>query len=52
MVVSRPQVVKIQNLLKTVDPKAFMTITEVQEVIGQGFTFYNSSNKNKPFFDE
>lgn len=52
MVVSRPQVVKIQNLLKTVDPKAFMTITEVQEVIGQGFTFYNPSNKNKPFFDE
>lgn len=50
VVVSRPQVIQIQQLITKIDPAAFMTVTDVQEVIGQGFTFYNPTNRNKHFF--
>ncbi|MBG9980298.1 YitT family protein [Facklamia sp. DSM 111018] len=52
IVVSRPQVIKIERMISAIDSNAFITVTDVQEVIGQGFTFYNTSNKNRRFYDD
>ena len=51
IVVSRSQVIMIERLIGSLDPNAFITVSEVQEVIGQGFSFYNATNKNKKFYD-
>lgn len=50
VIVSRHQVVQLQRLIAQTDPNAFVTISDVQQVIGQGFTFYNPSNRNKKFY--
>ncbi|MGF3065910.1 YitT family protein [Facklamia sp. P12945] len=52
IVVSKQQVVKIERHIASIDPNAFVTVSDVQEVIGQGFTFYNPNNKNRRFYDE
>lgn len=38
VVVSRDQLIALQNVVNEIDPLAFVTITEVQSVIGEGFT--------------
>ena len=50
VIVNRNQLVRIQRLISRVDPHAFVTISDVQQVIGQGFTFFNPTNKNKRFY--
>lgn len=50
VIVSRHQVVQLQRLIAQIDPNAFVTISDVQQVIGQGFTFYNPTNRNKKFY--
>lgn len=52
VIVSRNQVVQIQRLVSQIDPHAFVTISDVQQVIGQGFTFFNPTNKNKKFYSQ
>ncbi|MGX6961422.1 YitT family protein [Vagococcus xieshaowenii] len=38
VVISRDQLVPIQKLIATIDPLAFVTINDVQNVIGEGFS--------------
>lgn len=52
VIVSRNQVVQIQRIVAQIDPQAFVTISDVQQVIGQGFTFFNPTNRNKKFYSQ
>ncbi|HYH03787.1 MAG TPA: YitT family protein [Bacillota bacterium] len=36
-VVSRPQAIALRNYIRSIDPKAFITITNTSEIIGKGF---------------
>lgn len=38
-VVSREEVVRVQRIIHEVDPQAFVTISDVHEIAGEGFTF-------------
>lgn len=40
VVISRLQLMKVQRLINEIDPNAFVTITGIQQVIGEGFTFH------------
>ena len=42
IVINRHQLIDVQNIIYELDPKAFVIITDVQQVIGEGFTFYLS----------
>ncbi|RSL33792.1 YitT family protein [Salibacterium salarium] len=43
-VVARNELVRLKNLVEKKDPHAFVTVNDVQDVIGEGFTF--DENKN------
>ena len=36
-VVSKYQIIKVKRIVKEIDPHAFLTITDVSEVLGEGF---------------
>lgn len=38
-VVGKTEIVRLKNLIKEVDPHAFVTFADVQDVMGEGFTF-------------
>ncbi|XOS94574.1 YitT family protein [Brevibacillus laterosporus] len=38
-VVSRNEVPRLKNLMNEIDPHAFVIVSEVHEVLGEGFTF-------------
>ena len=38
-IVARNEIVKMKEMIHTVDPMAFITITEAHEILGEGFTF-------------
>ncbi|GLG00790.1 membrane protein [Alicyclobacillus hesperidum subsp. aegles] len=38
-VVSRDEVMRVQRIISTVDPTAFVTVNPVHEVLGEGFTY-------------
>jgi len=38
VVVGKDEIVPLQKMVKEVDPKAFMTVADVREVLGEGFT--------------
>lgn len=40
VVVSRRQVLQLQRLVQFHDPNAFITVSAVQEVHGEGFTYF------------
>lgn len=40
-IVARNEMIKMKELIHTIDPKAFITITEAHEILGEGFTFVN-----------
>ncbi|SHH83425.1 Uncharacterized membrane-anchored protein YitT, contains DUF161 and DUF2179 domains [Clostridium collagenovorans DSM 3089] len=40
VVVRKNEIVELQKIVKEIDPKAFMTIMEAKEVIGEGFRDY------------
>ena len=40
-IVARSEMIKMKELIHTIDPKAFITITEAHEILGEGFTFVN-----------
>lgn len=40
VVISRQQLMPIQNVIHEIDPKAFVIIADVHQVMGEGFTFY------------
>ena len=47
VVVSRQQLMPVQRIIHEYDPEAFVIITDVNQVIGEGFTFYLDDNGNK-----
>ena len=47
VVVSRQQLMPVQRIVHEYDPEAFVIITDVNLVIGEGFTFYLDDNGNK-----
>ena len=38
-VVSRNEIGKLKSLVYKIDPRAFVTITEVHDIIGEGFSY-------------
>lgn len=48
-VVSRNEVVRMKNLVKEIDPHAFVVVNDVHEVLGEGFTF---DENHKPLREE
>ena len=38
-IVARNEMIKMKELIHTIDPKAFITIAEAHEILGEGFTF-------------
>lgn len=40
IIVSRAQVIEITKIVNHIDPKAFMTVSDVHKVSGEGFTFH------------
>lgn len=40
IVINRIQLMKVQRIINQLDPNAFVTVTEIQQVIGEGFTFH------------
>lgn len=38
-IVARNEMIKMKELIHTIDPRAFITITEAHEILGEGFTF-------------
>ena len=47
VVVNRQQLMPIQRIIHEIDPNAFVIITDVNQVIGEGFTFYFDDSGNK-----
>lgn len=43
-IVARNEMIKMKELIHTIDPKAFITITEAHEILGEGFTFVKEEN--------
>lgn len=43
-IVGRNEIVRLKNLIKTVDPHAFVAVSAVHDVVGEGFTL--DENKN------
>lgn len=43
-IVSRGEYIKIKNYVKSIDPKAFVCISYVSEVVGEGFTYESVDN--------
>lgn len=37
VIVSRPEIVRLRQLVAQIDPRAFMVVTDVSEVLGEGF---------------
>ncbi|MGV3488104.1 MAG: YitT family protein [Tuberibacillus sp.] len=48
-VVSRSEIFRLKNLIKSVDPHAFVSVNEIHDVLGEGFTL--DENK-KPLYDD
>lgn len=40
VVISRLQLMKVQRLINEIDPNAFVTVSGIQQVLGEGFTFH------------
>ena len=38
-IIARNEMIKMKELIHTIDPKAFITITEAHKILGEGFTF-------------
>ena len=38
-IIARNEMIKMKELIHTIEPKAFITITEAHEILGEGFTF-------------
>jgi len=48
-VVSRSEIFRLKNIIKSVDPHAFVAVHDIHDVLGEGFTL--DENK-KPLFEE
>ncbi|GGH78902.1 uncharacterized membrane-anchored protein YitT (DUF2179 family) [Pullulanibacillus pueri] len=48
-VVSRSEIFRLKNIIKSIDPHAFVAVNDIHDVLGEGFTL--DENK-KPLFEE
>ena len=48
-VVSRSEIFRLKSLIKSVDPHAFVSVNEIHDVLGEGFTL--DENK-KPLYED
>ncbi|MGX7106414.1 YitT family protein [Hutsoniella sourekii] len=49
-VVNRYQVIAIRRVIDKIDERAFVSIMDIQDVTGQGFSYFNKGNKNDKFY--
>ncbi|MFB5661693.1 YitT family protein [Alteribacillus sp. HJP-4] len=47
-VVGRNELIRLKNLVESIDPHAFVTVNDVQDVIGEGFTLDENKNPISP----
>lgn len=47
VVINSHQLLKAQTIIHDIDPQAFVTITNVQQVIGEGFTYFLTHDENE-----
>lgn len=40
IVINQRQLLTLQKIVNTIDPKAFVTVTDIHQVVGEGFTFF------------
>lgn len=40
IVISQRQLLTLQKIVHSIDPKAFITVTDINQVVGEGFTFF------------
>lgn len=40
VVISQRQLLTLQKIVHSIDPKAFVTVTDIHQVVGEGFTFF------------
>lgn len=52
IVVNQRQVLKLQKIVKAIDPRAFVTIADIKQVYGEGFSFFNDSVENTSEMDQ
>lgn len=53
VVVNNNQILAMQRLINQLDPEAFVTITDVRQVLGQGFSFFSiPDRKRKGYFSK
>lgn len=48
VVVSREEVIRVQQIVAKLDPTAFVIVNDVHEVLGEGFTFDSNENVVQP----
>ena len=47
-VVSKREIVRLKEIVRITDPRAFIIVTDVREVLGEGFKEYSSEVKTQP----
>lgn len=47
VVIERRQTITLSRIVNEIDPKAFMTISDVHSVIGEGFTYHLTTHTNQ-----
>ncbi|WP_276645864.1 DUF2179 domain-containing protein [Globicatella sulfidifaciens] len=45
---SERQLLALQKIVHEIDPKAFVTVTDIHQVVGEGFTFFIEPEKDTP----
>lgn len=47
IVINERQLLTLQKIIHEIDPKAFVTVTDIHQVVGEGFTFFIDSEPTK-----
>lgn len=48
IVISERQLLTLQKIVHELDPKAFVTVTDIHQVVGEGFTFFIDAEPENP----
>ncbi|MGX7078112.1 YitT family protein [Globicatella sanguinis] len=48
IVISERQLLALQKIVHEIDPKAFVTVTDIHQVVGEGFTFFIEPENDTP----
>lgn len=52
VVVNSNQIIHMQRLINQIDPEAFVTVSDVRQVLGQGFSFYSIPDRKRKFYQK